>query len=381
MLERVGYYGIRASIVLYMTGNVLNMTSKEALEVYGLIASAIIIGNIIGALIGDLVIGNKKAVILGGIIQATGAFTLCLPTLLGLYLGLFLIVLGTGFYSSNMASHFGKFYLNKTKLLDSGFTLFYLAASLGGILGPIIIGYLFEDINWNLAFVTSGVFMLLSVIVPLNYSNDDDSENQTNYLISKSNTIYVISAILLIGVFWVSYEVSYYQTMNLSRLFSQRDLVSLPSSLITSMSSSISLPLFILFSILWSYYYTSQYIKLAIGLFLGVISFGILLAIPDAPSIYHFVIFILSQVLLGISEIFISPVTLSLITKHSNPKYLAIISSLAFIPMRVISVLVFFLFSDIIFQGSTMLTAATIFLVCATLGLIYFIFKENLLRE
>ena len=112
MFERASYYGFRALIILYMVGETLKMESDEAISIYGWLMGSLVFSQIIGALFGDLLIGNRKSVIIGGVIQAVGVFILCIPSTTGLYLGLFLIVLGNGFFTPNITSNFGKLYLN-----------------------------------------------------------------------------------------------------------------------------------------------------------------------------------------------------------------------------------------------------------------------------
>ncbi len=152
MLERASYYGFRALVVLYMTGETLKMERTEAVSIYGWFATLLMFSQIVGALFADLLIGNKKSILIGGIIQAIGAFILCLPSTAGLYSGLFLVVLGSGFFTPNIISNFGKLYLNKTKLLDSGFAIFYLAINLGSFLGILLIGYLGEKYGYSIGF-------------------------------------------------------------------------------------------------------------------------------------------------------------------------------------------------------------------------------------
>lgn len=106
MLERASYYGFRALVILYMTGEILKMDRTEALSIYGWFTGSMVFSQIIGGLFGDLLIGNKRAIIIGGIIQVIGAFSLCLPSTTGLYLGLFLVVLGSGFFTPNILSNF-----------------------------------------------------------------------------------------------------------------------------------------------------------------------------------------------------------------------------------------------------------------------------------
>ena len=79
MLERASYYGIRALIFIYMTDEILQISDKDAVHIYSWFGGSLIFSQVIGALLGDFLIGNKKAIIFGGIIQAIGAFTLCVP--------------------------------------------------------------------------------------------------------------------------------------------------------------------------------------------------------------------------------------------------------------------------------------------------------------
>lgn len=74
----------------------MNMDRTEVLTILGLFSGSLIVSKIIGALLGDLILGNRKAIIIGGIIQALGAFVLCISSTTALYLGLFLVVLGNG---------------------------------------------------------------------------------------------------------------------------------------------------------------------------------------------------------------------------------------------------------------------------------------------
>ena len=174
-LERASFYGIRSLIVLYMIGESLKMEYTEALKIYGWFTASFLFSKIFGAILGDLILGNKKALIIGGIIQALGAFSFCIPSINGLYVGLFLIVLGGGLYTPNIISNFGKLYLNKTKLLDAGFTIFYLAVNLWAFFGVMSIGYLREKYGWNIGFIIAGILMLLSII-PIIFSKDKKIE-------------------------------------------------------------------------------------------------------------------------------------------------------------------------------------------------------------
>jgi POT family proton-dependent oligopeptide transporter len=164
LLEKTSYYGLRSILLLYLLSDALKMSETNALTVYGWFASSFVISQIIGAIFGDLLIGNKKAIIVGGIIQALGCFFLCIPSTIGLYTGLSLVVFGNGLYTPNLIASFGKSYLNKTKLLHSGFTLFRLMVNIGAFLGTILISFISVKFNFTFGFILTGILMLLSII-------------------------------------------------------------------------------------------------------------------------------------------------------------------------------------------------------------------------
>ena len=350
MFERASYYGFRALVVLYMTGEILKMDRTEALSIYGWFAGSMVFSQIIGGLFGDLLIGNKKAIITGGIIQAIGAFSLCIPSTTGLYLGLFLVVLGSGFFTPNILSNFGKSYLNKTKLLDSGFTIFYLAINLGSFLGVSLIGYSGEKFGYNIGFIISGILMLLS-IVPIIISKEINLEEfeKSDTSISK-RILNILIAFIVVGLFWGIYAISNIRIFDLQMQFGEISAWNISKSLWQTIGSIFTLPISLVAIVLWTFFYSSQFFKLMVGFIFGAISLGILFLIPEIPTENHTITYLISLVFLGISEIHIAPIIHSILTKYANPKYLAILMSLAFLPTRLIS-LIFGLFNDKLYDN------------------------------
>lgn len=332
ILERASYYGLRLLIIIYMTGEVLKMNSTEALSIYGLFTGSVMLSKIIGAILGDLVIGNKKALFIGGMIQAIGAFCLCIPSTLGLYLGLFLIVIGNGFYTPNIISNFGKSYLNNKKQLDSGFSIFYLATNLGAFLGTLLIGLIGEKYGYNYAFIIGGLLMLSSLI-PILITKEKVVEKEFKHDLTIKKRILNISIVLMVvGLFWAIYEISYYRIIDLQVQFKDAITIEMFKNDWHSINSLLILPICIIAIIGWTYFYTSQFFKLILGFIFGAISLIVLMSIPDVFTEKHMVLYLLSILFMGISEIHIAPILYSTLTKYSNPKYLAILISLAFIP-------------------------------------------------
>lgn len=382
MLERTSYYGFRALVFLYMVGETLKMDRSEAINIFGYFIGSIVFSQIIGALLGDLLIGNRKTIIIGGIVQAVGAFSLCIPSITGLYVGIFLVVLGSGFFTPNIISNFGKTYLNKTKLLDSGFTIFFLAINLGSFFGAFLIGILGEKYGYSIGFVISGIIMLISIIpIFLLKENKLDKNEKNEFTISK-RIINILIAFIVVGFFWGLYNISSIRTFDLQLQLSEISTLDVPNYIWQSTNSIFILPISIIAILSWTYFYSSQFFKLMLGFIFGVISLGILFLIPEVPTEQHTIAYLISLLLLGISEIHIAPIIHSILTKYSNPKYLAILISLAFLPTRLIS-LIFGLFNEKISDNPMLgLQIGIIGMTIIGIGLVaYLVWNKNYLQQ
>lgn len=351
MLERASYYGLRALVVLYMVGETLKMEDAEALTIYGWFTASLVFSQIIGALFGDLLIGNKKSIIIGGIVQAFGAFALCIPSTYGLYIGIFLIVLGSGFYTPNIIANYGKSYLNKTKLLDAGFTIFYLAINIGAFLGSFLIGYSGEEFGYNIGFLISGLLILISLI-PIVKTKEKKILIGEKTSIGK-RVLTITMAFIIVGLFWGIYEISNIRILDLQIQLGENSTLGISKSMWQSLNSVFTLPISLIAIIVWTYFYNSQFFKLLIGFIFGAIAFGIILFIPEIPEEKHTIYFIASMLFLAISEIHIAPIIHSILTKYSNPKYLAILISLAFVPTKIFA-LIFGIFHERIYDNPTL---------------------------
>lgn len=372
MLERGSFYGFRAILVLYMVGDRVQMTNADAMVVYSLVMSSLIFSPIIGALFGDLLIGNKKAILLGGIAQALGAFCLCIPSLNTLYIGLLLVVLGSGFYTPNIISTFGKLYLNKIKLLDSGFILFYLAVNLGSFSGVVLLGYIGGTFSYSIGFVLSGILMLLSLIPVLASKESVGNKFDKDKYIIKNRVFKIAIVVLLVAFFWGIYEMASFRMFDLQTKFSSISAFHWSHSLWQSMSSIIMLPVSVFAIFLYSYYYSSQIFKVVVGFIFAAFSFGVLMLLPEIPNEQDASLYLISLLLLSAAEIHIAPVVHSILTKFSNPKYLAILISLSFVPTKVVSLLFAFYNSNSIEDPIFGLQMAMITMALIGIGIIGF---------
>ncbi len=170
MWERLSYYGMRALLVLFMTDQIINdgmaMTDKTATAIYGIYTAAVYLVALPGGWIADRLLGAQRAVFIGGIIIMSGHFVLAVPSFYTFFLGLLLVVLGTGLLKPNVSAIVGELYGTGDARRDAGFTIFYMGINLGAFLGPLICGYLGQSpqFGWHYGFAAAGVGMLFVVV-------------------------------------------------------------------------------------------------------------------------------------------------------------------------------------------------------------------------
>jgi POT family proton-dependent oligopeptide transporter len=168
MWERFSYYGMRALLVLFMVREVskggMGLTDEVATAIYGLYTAGVYLMALPGGWISDRIFGAQKTVWYGGIIIALGHFTLAMPWTQTFYLGLILVVIGSGILKPNMSALVGELYPEGGARRDAGFTIFYMGVNLGAALGPIACCYLAERLSWHAGFAAAGVGMVLGLI-------------------------------------------------------------------------------------------------------------------------------------------------------------------------------------------------------------------------
>ncbi len=175
MWERLSYYGMRALLVLFMTAPLiaanagLGFNEGKAAAIYGLYTSMVYLVALPGGWVADKLWGQRRAVFVGACVIAAGHFTMAGP-LVGLpgpptfYLGLALIIIGTGLLKPNVSTLVGALYPEGGARRDAGFSIYYMGINIGAILGPFVCGTLGERINWHWGFSAAGFGMLFGVI-------------------------------------------------------------------------------------------------------------------------------------------------------------------------------------------------------------------------
>ena len=170
--ERFSYYGMRAILVFYLTKHFLFGADKAYL-IYGAYTSLVYITPVIGGTLADRYLGARKAVLFGGVLIAIGHLTIALVEgpraahgsyLQGFYLGLALIIVGTGCVKANVATIVGQLYPRDDIRRDPAYSIFYMGINVGGAIGPIVCGLLGERYGWSWGFGAAGVGMLAGLI-------------------------------------------------------------------------------------------------------------------------------------------------------------------------------------------------------------------------
>jgi POT family proton-dependent oligopeptide transporter len=168
MWERLSFYGMRALLVLFMVDMVskggMGLTDEVATAIYGLYTASVYMAALPGGWIADRLLGAQRAVWYGGLIIAAGHFVLAIPSQEAFYLGLILVVLGTGMLKPNISTMVGRLYPEGGARRDAGFTIFYMGINIGAMIGPLVCSYLGEKINWHYGFGAAGVGMVLGLI-------------------------------------------------------------------------------------------------------------------------------------------------------------------------------------------------------------------------
>jgi POT family proton-dependent oligopeptide transporter len=163
MWERFSYYGMRAILILYLTAQLQNgglgMDKATAGAIYGIFTASVYLLSLPGGWVADRILGQRKAVLYGGVIIAAGNALLAAPLLWTFYLGLGLICVGTGLLKTNASTMVGALYGPGDNRRDGGFSIYYMGINLGAFLAPLAIGYVGQTIHWRLAFllVTAGM--------------------------------------------------------------------------------------------------------------------------------------------------------------------------------------------------------------------------------
>jgi POT family proton-dependent oligopeptide transporter len=170
MWERFSFYGMRVLLINFLTMAFVSYnpgwewSAENAGALFGTYAGLLYLTPIAGGIIADKLTGYRWAVVIGAALMTLGHAAMALETELSLYLGLGLLVIGTGFFKPNITSIISEMYKDHSSKKDGAYTIFYMGVNAGAFFGMMLCGYLAEKLGWSYGFGLAGIFMLLGTL-------------------------------------------------------------------------------------------------------------------------------------------------------------------------------------------------------------------------
>jgi proton-dependent oligopeptide transporter, POT family len=375
MWERFSYYGMRALLVLYMVNFLLpgaingtiHVAGFSALrggiqalfgpmgiqplssQIYGLYTAFVYFTPFFGGMLADRVLGQRKAVVLGGVVIAIGQFLLMSPALF--LPGLFCLILGNGCFKPNISTQVGSLYPPGDPRRDRAFTIFYMGINLGAFFSPLICGTLGQVWGWKYGFGAAGVGMVGGLILYLwgqpylaqdQLSRAKETNREQTPLTSQEwkGIVGLVILCLLNIVFWGVYE----QQGNTIQLFADRNAdwrifgFQMPSTWFQAFN-----PMFIflfapLLNLFWSWQSSrnrepGSVVKMGIGCVLLGLGFLPLMYVSSGLGADQRISFLWlagATLIYTIGELYLSPIGLSLVTKVAPARVVSMMMGMWF---------------------------------------------------
>lgn len=211
MWERFSFYGMRGILVFYLTKHWL-FGDGDGQGIYASYLALVYITPVLGGYLADRYIGQRKAVLFGGILLAIGHTLMAFegvggqddPTINIFWGALAFIVVGSGFLKANISVMVGQLYKLTDIRRDGAYTIFYMGINVGAALGGIMVGYLGETIGWSYGFGLAGFGMLLGLVVFVlgKSSLNGGGEAPAPLARSKEITLYAVG-VASVAVIWL----------------------------------------------------------------------------------------------------------------------------------------------------------------------------------
>ncbi|MFH1315543.1 MAG: peptide MFS transporter [Candidatus Uhrbacteria bacterium] len=358
--ERFCYYGMRAILVLYMVKymfydpaaatdpEVQAAITGKAGDIYGWFTGLVYMTPVIGGYIADRWWGQRRSIIVGGVLMGAGYFLMAVPHLAFFYVALGVVIVGNGFFKPNISTIVGQLYTENDPRRDGAFTIFYMGINLGAIFSPLVCGTLGQNVGWHWGFIAAGVGMIISLIIYFlfqhhlgdvgkvaSYKNRNLEEKDTPLTREEIHRIMVIFVLAFFVIFfWVSFE----QAGSSLTLFADRSTnrmiwgFEVPASWFQSANPIFIVLLAPIFSRVWVWLGERNMdptspVKMGVGLLLAAASLAIMIPASmlatggDKVSMLWLwgVYFTFT-----VGEICLSPIGLSMVTKLAPAKFLSL---------------------------------------------------------
>lgn len=374
MAERFSYYGMRAVFTLYMVAALFTMESAS--EIYGYYTGLVYLTPLLGGYIADRYWGNRRSIIVGGMLMAFGQFLMFLsasfvqpaikeaegmtdPTvnnqlaIICMMGGLFLLILGNGFFKPNISTMVGSLYRPDDQRKDSAFTIFYMGINVGATLGPLTCGIFEGDylnpMRFKWAFLCACIAMLAPTLIfyllknkyLMDYEGNaigtrpklqEKTERQQLTRKEKQHIVVIFIIAAFVIFFWAAYEqagvsLTYFADQQTDRHIFGWEM---PTSYFQSFPAIFVVLLAPFMNLAWEVlrrfgHEPSSVMKQAIGLaFLSIGYMLIAFGVKDLdPNVKVSMLWLTGLYFIHtLGELSLSPIGLSLVSKLS-PKHLA----------------------------------------------------------
>ena len=375
MWERFSYYGMRSLLVLYMVDHLflhpevgqkvlgfgLVKGGLEAIfgplepqplssQIYGLYTAFVYLTPFFGGMLADRVIGQRRAVILGGVLMAIGHFLMAVESLF--FLALLFLILGNGAFKPNISTQVGSLYPPGDPRRDRAFTIFYMGINLGAFFSPLVCGTLGQRLGWHYGFAAAGVGMVAGLCLYLlgqrtlapDLLMRTAGRPHEKKPLTRDEWRRVWALVLLCAlniIFWGIYE----QQGNTLQLWADRNTnwnflgLDIPSTWFQAFNPFLIFLFAPLLNIFWSWQSRrrsepSSIMKMALGCFLGGASYVVMIlaAQGTGPEERRSVAWLLGTIfILTIGELYLSPIGLSLVTKAAPARIVSMMMGIWFL--------------------------------------------------
>ncbi|WP_298892618.1 peptide MFS transporter [uncultured Psychroserpens sp.] len=368
MWERFSYYGMRGILVLYMATSAtaidpgLGWSNKDAIWLYGWYTMLVYVASIPGGWIADKFLGQKKTVMLGGLLLCFGHGILAIPQNWAFFTGLILIILGVGGLKPNISTMVGGLYQEGDIRRDSGFTIFYIGINIGAFLASITVGLVAYYYGWHYGFGLAGIGMVLGQLVFIwgqkflkgvgeftggSQASDEERAAAKRPLnsIEKDRVVVLLISFLIVVVFWGAFEqagglMNLYTDAKVDRTTGWSSLAEIPAAVFQSLNAGYIIIFGTVIGGFWIWWKkkgreSSSLFKMAVGTIIMGLGYVFMMFASQEASAETFgkaamVWIFLAYLFHTIGELCTSPVALSFITKLAPLKYASIMMGVYF---------------------------------------------------
>ncbi len=365
MWERFSYYGMRAILTLFLVAPVIagdpqsgfGWSNADTLAFYGTYTMSVYLMSIPGGILADKWLGQKKAVMLGGLLLCLGHGILAIDARWSFFTGLIFIVIGVGFLKPNISTMVGGLYAKGDDRRDKGFYIFYIGINLGAFIGALIVGSVAAKYGWHYGFGLAGIGMFTGQLVYIwgskylkgvgefigsKDSPDNALANKPLTSIEKDRMIVMFLSFLIIIVFWGAFEqagglMSLYTAQKTDRVLSfSLPLIGneVPAAVFQSINAFFIILLGTSVSSFWYKWKmkgreSSSLFKMGIGTIIMAFGFFFMTkasteVVMDGENVVEksaMIWLVLAYLFHTVGELCASPVALSFITKLAPAKY------------------------------------------------------------